>query len=346
MAITKTGITVSATGEADKTFELDGQQSTVSATGLTPNKQYTVAAYVVDSGYGKIDATQTTTFTTLSGSTPVITDTGSGLSLSVKRYEVRCTVTNTYALSNMEIKWASNAEMTTNVGTYNYALSGTSANVSYNITYRIPASGQTIYVQLTAKDVYGDYSILALSQRVPIDQLTVTSTCTNTDNRYTFTQSVSPSPPPTAIRVNYIQYRIINTGQAGWQTSAQMSVLTPVVQEFLPNTYDIRGFVQDIYGYTQGSSVYQITVSDPYLRECIVKNGQIECLCYFHPEIEMDTAAIYYDNGQSTKSQAIDAKDGTYYITGVSTGTYTLVIKATDKNGNTYTSNTVEVEVT
>lgn len=344
MSITKTGITLSATGEADKTFEFDGQQSTVSATGLSPNTQYTVAAYVVDSGYGKIDAAQTTTFTTLSGSTPVITDTGSGLSMTVKRYEVRCSVTNTYALSNMEIKWASNAEMTTNVGTYNYALSGTSANVSYNITYRIPASGQTIYVQLTATDIYGDYSILNLSERVPMDVLTVTSTYTNSGNVYTFTQSVSPSPPPTAIRANYIQYRIVKTGQAGWHTSSQMSVLTPVVQEFLPNTYDIKGFVQDLYGYTQGSSMYQITVSDP-LMKCAAKNGQIECTCYFHPDIVMDTAEIYYDDGQSTKSETIDAKDGTYYITGLSDGTYTLVIKARDNNGNDYTSNTVEVEV-
>lgn len=342
MSITKTGITLSATGEADKTFELDGQQSTVSATGLSPNTQYTVAAYVVDSGYGKIDAAQTTTFTTLSGSTPIITDTGSGLSMTVKRYEVRCSVTNTYTLSNMEIKWASDSAMTTNVGTYNYALSGTSANVSYNITYRIPASGQTIYVQLTATDVYGNTGVLNLTDQVPMDQLTVYSNYTNSGNTYTFTQSVSPTPPPTAIRVNYIQYRVINTGQAGWQTSSQMSVLTPVVQEFLPNTYDIRGFVQDLYGYTQGSNTYQITVSDP-LMKCAVKNGQIECTCYFHQDIEMDTAEIYYDDGQTAKSQAIDAKDGTYYITGVSAGTYQLYIIATDKNGNTYTSNTVEV---
>lgn len=290
-----------------------------------------------------------TTFTdehssTCPTSTPTVTDTGSGLSMTVKRYEVRCTVTNTYALSNMEIKWASDSAMTTNVGTNSQSMSGTSANVSYNITYRIPASGQTIYVQLTAKDVYGNTGILTLSQRVPMDQLTVSSTYTNSGHTYTFTQSVSPTPPPTAIRVNYIQYRIINTGQAGWQTSSQMSALTPVELTFEPNTYDIRGFVQDLYGYTQGSSMYQITVSDPLLK-CIVKNGQIECLCYFHPDIEMDTAEIYYDDGQSTKSETIDAKDGTYYITGVSTGTYTLVIKAKDKNGNTYTSNTVEVVV-
>lgn len=261
MAITKTGITVSTTGENDKTFEVDGQQSTVSASGLTPNKQYTVAAYIVDSNYGKIDAAQTTTFTTLASSTPVITDTGSGLSLSVARYEVRCSVSNTYALSNMEIKWASDAGMTTNVGTHNYALSGTSANVSYNITYRIPPSGQYIYVKLTATDIYGESETLTLSDRVPIDQLKVDTTYINSDTTYKFTQSVYPTPPPTALRTNYITYRIQGTGQAGWQYSSFEPSLNPVTVTFSPNTtYDVMGCVQDIYGLVSKTEIFQITV--------------------------------------------------------------------------------------
>lgn len=344
MSITKTGVILTTSGEQDKTVEENGSQSSIAVTGLTPSKTYTVSAYVIDSTYGQVDAPSTRTFTTSQCSTPTITDTGSGLSMSVKRYEVRCNVSNTWALSNMEIKWASNAAMTTNVGTYNYALSGTICTVSYNITYRIPASGQRMYIQLTATDVNGCSGVLNLTAQVPMDVLTVHSNYTNSGHTYTFTQSVSPTPPPTAIRANYIQYRIVNTGQAGWHTSSQMSVLTPVELTFEPQNYDVKGYVQDIYGYTQGSNTYQITVADPYISDCSYDAGEIKCQIYFNPDIVMTTCELFYFDG-TNKHQSIPSTSGTYTIANVRTGTYNIWVECADGNGNRYTSNIVEFVV-
>ena len=276
--------------------------------------------------------------------TPTMTNQSSAFSTSVRRYQLRYAVSNTYALSNMEIKWASNAAMTTNVGTYNYALSGTSTSVSYNITNNIPSSGQTMYIKLTTTDVFGNTNVATYSAQVPYQNMTVTSSASQNYNEFTFTPSVSPSPT-IAIDKNWIEFRETGSG-SGYVRGNEVSGLNPNTISFSPNNYDVIHQVIDIYQHQQGTTTSQIVIMEPLLKEAIVDADKVTCVCAFNPNITyIDAAISYSDGGGNTVSERIDAKDGEYPIGPLPADTYMFWIDVVDDNGDPYKSDYVRVEI-
>lgn len=276
--------------------------------------------------------------------TPTMTNQSSAFSTSVRRYQLRYAVSNTYALSNMEIKWASNTAMTSNVGTYNYALSGTSTSVSYNITNNIPSSGQTMYIKLTTTDVFGNTNVATYSAQVPYQNMTVTSSASQNYNEFTFTPSVSPSPT-IAIDRNWIEFRETGSG-SGYMRGNEVSGLNPNTISFSPNNYDVIHQVMDIYQHQQGTTTSQIVIMEPLLKEAIVEGDKVTCVCAFNPNIAYIEAAISYsDGGGNTVSERIDAKDGEYPIGPLQPDTYMFWIDVVDDNGDPYKSDYVRVEI-
>lgn len=134
MAITKTGIIVS-NGGSDETFEVNGQQSMVTASNLSPNTSYSVTAYVKDS-YGRTtQSASSSQFTTLVAGTIQLTNDST---YDGTTCDVRYRFTSTYPISDVVVlndKTKDFLEETT--VTYRPTVSGTTSG-SFSVQIRDP----------------------------------------------------------------------------------------------------------------------------------------------------------------------------------------------------------------
>lgn len=146
MSIQKTGLILSAQGHTDRTIELNGRQSQITADSLYNNTTYTVTAYVKDE-YGNMTRSTSTTFRTLEGGI---------ISLSNKStYNgTVCTVlfdfTSTYDIDTVKI-FNDKTKDFENPITYTPTVSGTTSG-----TIRYRANEPFEWFKLYVSDIYGE----------------------------------------------------------------------------------------------------------------------------------------------------------------------------------------------
>lgn len=147
MAITKTGVTLTSSGENDRQFEKNGQQSSIEVNALTANKTYTVSAYVVDSAYGTITSASTTNFTTMQAGTANLVNNSAWSGDDV---DIRVNFTMTYPIDSVKILNAKTEDFSDPV-IYTAATSGTTSG-----TINSKISKPLTYVMVYITDFYGE----------------------------------------------------------------------------------------------------------------------------------------------------------------------------------------------
>lgn len=275
---------------------------------------------------------------------PTMINQSSGFSTTYNRFEVRYSASSTYKLTKLRIKWASDAAMTQNTGSYDYTLGSTSNTVSYNITTNIPASGNNMYLSLKCRDIYGNTIIIENSYQVPYQSLTVSSSSTNEGTEYTFTASTSPSPT-VAISSNWVEYRQTGSGSS-WTKNTPSNAMAPNTVIFWPDNFDVTHQILDVYGHQMGSQATQLVIYEPLLKDVIVENDKATCICIFNRNITYIDAILYYtDEGGGSYSEQIQATDGDYALGPLPQEVYTVWIEATDDQRNTYKSQKIKFEI-
>lgn len=163
MAILKTGIVLSAEGEEDRKFEVDGKNSTVSASDLSSDTKYTVNAYVVDSGWGVVEVSNSETFKTLEQGTLVLTNVSAEWQTKPFirfKAEWKTTYTVTDSAENFQIYMSYRADFVDAVRiNASYAReSDTDGTIGGNLGSKVPAAGEPYYVKVQITDIYGPRS--------------------------------------------------------------------------------------------------------------------------------------------------------------------------------------------
>lgn len=310
MAITKTGITLSATGEADKTFELDGQQSSVSATDLTPNKQYTVAAYIVDSGWGKIDAAQITTFTTLPEGQLTLSNVSAVWGTQTAQLTFSCNWASTYNVpgvsNNFKLfvsqtaDFSAASEITPSWTRQSDGLYGSiNATLTQKINTFTPNSDYYVKVQLT--DIYGEVRSETFHYYTPTSQ--TAGAMSFTTNLYNYSASTT-STIYTAGFTYALSWQTLVYTDDNWATmnsSGSWQLNQNITTNFHPNYWTTKLQVVDIYGNKfLSSQTGSVDIVKPELSLFDTHSGSIYYVLYLNPQLAYDTANLVYSDGGTT----------------------------------------------
>lgn len=360
MAITKTGITVSTAGENDKTFEVDGQQSTVSASGLTPNKQYTVSAYVVDSGYGKINADHTSTFTTLPAGTATFTNESGVWGTSVKQLQFFVNWTTTYDTVGSSANFRMFTS-TDNFSTYTQVTpswqrnSPTTGSISHTLTTGIPnGGGNDLFVRVEVVDKYGEvfqspiYKYTVPTQTGGSMSFTAAQTSPSDPYDYTFTTSVATGQFTYAPAWQHIMKS--KDGGATYQSTGSWQLnYTIIPVTLMPNDWTTELMVKDIYGNEFWTSLdRQIKITTPRLIAHDTNRGGIEYLVWLNPEIHYDSVYFQYASITTGTTEIVDLSGNILeYQVGtvdVADGDYECVV-VIEYSGNIEMSETITLQV-
>lgn len=362
MAITKTGITLSATGEADKTFELDGQQSTVSATGLTPNKQYTVAAYIVDSGYGKIDATQTSTFSTLPEGQVSLSNITAEWQTNTAQLNFRANWVSTYKIEgqgvNFQIFMSDRADF---VGaevvnaSYSRENDGLNGTISGYLNRKIPTTpNSAYYIKVQFIDVYGEVRSETLRYNTPVAQTGGTfsfNALIQQDNNVWFPTTTYPNS-----FTYYPKYKRIVLSTDRWQTITRVSGWYnwpnngyEIFLRLDPQTYLAEMEIQDIYGNVfRSNQNTEVAVVQPTLvANSYNPKGQIYSYIHLNPNLNYTSASLVYDGNNGGSVNLLPAQETYWLYTDVDDGTYDVYVEVVATNPSySYTTPSTSVTVT
>lgn len=317
MSITKTRITVSATGERPKTFEEDGQQSSINATGLSPNTQYTVSAEVDDSQYGTIQAGSTRTFTTLVAGSLTLSNVTGVWQTNTAQLNFSASWSSTYNLNaspNFKILVSKLSDFSTyqevTPGFVNY---GTYGTVSANLTAYLPftPAGSYYYVKVRATDIYHTVMYSAIQTfQLPTngsagDTQYLTFSTHQQANGYTYWLPTNIAPN----QFTYYPYRkYIVFSTDNWATESRTANYNypnnvEIFYSFEPNDYKLELEVMDIYGElfrtNQGT---EIKVDTPRAFFGNTTRGSAYYWIRVNPNRVYDSVLIYYN---STDGQGI-----------------------------------------
>lgn len=368
MAITKTGITVSATGENDKTFEVDGQQSTVTATGLKPSKQYTVSAYVIDSDYGKINAAQTSTFTTLVAGDITISNINAYWDTQTAKFHFECDWASIYPISGSGAALANNfrgyvsqnPNFTTsqqiNTGWTRQA-DGLSGTINAQPTVLIPETpNSSYYLKLVFIDSQGFEIEKTFRYDTPVTQQGGTfsfSYHVQANNNVWFPTQTTPS----SFAYYPKQKRILAT-KDNWQTIAKYSGWynwpnnTEIFVQFDPDDYVCEMEIKDIYGNVfRSNQNSQVRCPQPMLfASADNSRGQIYMWLKLNTNLPYTTCQIYYYSQDQQYSQTIDLSSNPqaiqYFYEDVPDGSYTIELSVVAGSYSYSTTANVDVKCT
>lgn len=146
MAITKTGITLTSGGRSQN-FERNGQQSYVTADGLSANTTYTAQAYVKEDNGRTTTSSTTTQFTTLQAGSANLANRSAWNGSDVDiRYEFGLT----YPIDGVKILNDKSKDFEDPV-VYTPIVTGT-----YNGTFTVTINDPMTYVLVMVIDMYGE----------------------------------------------------------------------------------------------------------------------------------------------------------------------------------------------
>ena len=366
MSITKTGITLTATGEAAKTFELDGQQSAVPATGLSPNKQYTVAAYVIDSGYGRIDAAQTTTFTTLVAGDITISNINAYWDTQEAKFHFECNWASIYPISGSGASLANNfrgyVSQNSNftprqqISTgWTRASDGLTGTINAQPTVLIPSTpGSPYYLKLVFVDSQGFEIEKTYRYETPVAQTAGTFSFSyhiQQDNNVWFPTTTYPNS-----FTYYPKYKRIVLSTDRWQTITRVSGWYnwpnngyEIFLQLDPQTYLAEMEIQDIYGNVfRSNQNTEVAVVQPTL---FASNnnpkGQIYTYIHLNPNLNYASARMVYDGNNGGSVNLLPAQETYWLYTDVDDGTYDVYVDVVATNPSySYTTPSTSVTVT
>lgn len=275
MSITKTGISVETSGARQVDFELDGQQSAVTATGLEASTVYDVTAYIIDSQWGRINSIPSS-FSTLQPGTATFSNVTGTWGTSEARLEFSANWATTYNVpaeaTNFQITVSAVEDFsisTTVNANFSRQSDGRSGTISYWLTANIPVGGMGYYVRIQLTDVYGevlrsqDYTFTVPSQNQGYMSFTSSQQSTY---RWWFHSTIYSQQFTYAPRYKRMVWSDDNwssnhTGQNyNWPDNVEMFV------DFKPGSWSVEMEVLDIYGNVfKTNQQSTVTITKPIL---------------------------------------------------------------------------------
>lgn len=311
MPITKTGLTVTTTGERAISVEEDGQQSSLSVTGLAANKLYTAVPYIVDSDFGRIEGRPYTfntmpvgqvTLSNISG----IWQNNSTLIFSCKwtsTYPVTSDVNNCKLIISMNSEFSPKQELSPR-----WSTNGNAGQISIVTSAYLPTTvvSGTYYIKVKMIDTYGEtiYSPVvefALPTSGVAGSMSFT-VITSTEDSFYFRSNISPNEFTYYPYVKRIVYSTDNWATEQTTRNFLWYNNNDVFESFEPNFYKVEMVVGDCYGEqfrtNQGTEINIVGVTS--IRN--TTRGTAFYLVKLNPNLHYTDVGIHYE---STDGQGI-----------------------------------------